>query len=566
MTNMEKTKRRGGWVPAGAVFTCRRYLLFAVLPVVVLLYWVNSQYGVGFLPVPPVLRLVQPQQARGQYLVDTPTCRIPNVDPFDASVREFARPPEPILCNREPPPLTYSDIDSVYLLRERQHLYGARPPLTSASCCTRDIDWINDLNSSIPRNTMGRVRRSPRCRPLLGSYTPSADGVEVTCAVNKTMVYRDYYHFVPLRPQLEAASLQRRPQDVAPNVLIFMFDSLSRLQFLRWFPRSRRFLSDRMEAFELGGLNKNGDNTWPNLVQMFTGMEQAEMKRQCAPDPKKDPLDGCPFMWKEFKQAGYRTAMAEDAPGMGSFNYLKLGFLKQPTDYYTRPTSLLLDANIAYNKQLNTKPNLCEGTRYSYFSTFKYALDLGTRLADRPYWGFVCQNVFSHDSFNMPYFLDEPYYKVLESLFSSGALNNTVLVTMGDHGLRWGRERQTFIGGLEERLPFMSLYFPRWLRRRYPAAFDNLRVNQHRLSTFRDVPDHFCTCLRSEKIAASDGRATLAAKAVVRELNVLLRAAPQCAPLRLQRVLTARIAQPLKGDPKKSAPFLRQMTTVQLQT
>ncbi|XP_037076680.1 uncharacterized protein LOC119097830 [Pollicipes pollicipes] len=303
-----------------------------------------------------------------------------------------------------------------------------------------------------------------------------------------------------------------------------MFDSLSRLQFLRWFPRSRRFLSDRMEAFELGGLNKNGDNTWPNLVQMFTGMEQAEMKRQCAPDPKKDPLDGCPFMWKEFKQAGYRTAMAEDAPGMGSFNYLKLGFLKQPTDYYTRPTSLLLDANIAYNKQLNT--NLCEGTRYSYFSTFKYALDLGTRLADRPYWGFVCQNVFSHDSFNMPYFLDEPYYKVLESLFSSGALNNTVLVTMGDHGLRWGRERQTFIGGLEERLPFMSLYFPRWLRRRYPAAFDNLRVNQHRLSTFRDVPDHFCTCLRSEKIAASDGRATLAAKAVVRELNVLLRAAP----------------------------------------
>ena len=62
----------------------------------------------------------------GQFLVDTPTCQIPNVDPLDPTVRQFAFPPRRPNCSRGWPPLTYSDLDSVYLLSERQHLYGAR--------------------------------------------------------------------------------------------------------------------------------------------------------------------------------------------------------------------------------------------------------------------------------------------------------------------------------------------------------------------------------------------------------------------------------------------------------
>ena len=59
--------------------------------------------------------------------MDTPTCQIPDLDPFDPTLRQYIVPPQPVHCDRDrPPPLTRRDIDSVYLLSERAHLYGAR--------------------------------------------------------------------------------------------------------------------------------------------------------------------------------------------------------------------------------------------------------------------------------------------------------------------------------------------------------------------------------------------------------------------------------------------------------
>lgn len=450
---------------------------------------------------------------------------------------------------------------------------------------------------------------SPACRPLNGHYTPKeASGVEVTCVLGNTTVYVDYHHFVPLRPALERSRIQRQPQHVRPSILIFMFDSLSRLQFMRWFPRSRRLLNQRLQAFELGGLNKEGDNTYPNLVAMLTGMGSDQMERSCAPDSKHGPLDSCPFIWRDFRRSGYRTAWAEDSASYGAFTYMKGGFLQPPTDYYTRPAYLMSDLYIGYNRMLNTF--LCENSRRSYESTFKFAQDLATRFADRPYWALITQSSYTHDFFNFPYFLDEPYHQLLETLLNGGALNNTVLITMGDHGLRWGSARATFIGGLEERLPLMNIHFPGWMRQRYPTAFHNLWLNQQRLTSFRDIyatmisllradrelgsadnreapanassvslfrrvstmrrcdhvgiPLHYCTCLISEQLPPGDVRATAAARVVVNTLNKLLLPAPQCARLRLSKVLSAKTShQPFDNLADINR---QQMTTVQFLT
>ncbi|KAF0294075.1 hypothetical protein FJT64_008216 [Amphibalanus amphitrite] len=492
MRKMDTRKKRCRLTTCCSVLVRRYTVMVVLVSLLVLLYWVHSvehSWSLRLLAtLPSHLSRAAPAQSRdnlnkediGQFLVDTPSCRIPNADAFDAALRPFINPPEPLDCRNGPPPLTYSDLDSVHLITERLHLYGASPPEVIISCCTHDISWFNssvgvppDVVSSGEQN----IYLSAQCRPLTDRYTPeTSGGVEVLCSKNGTLIYRNYHQFVPLLPDLEAVSLQRPAHAVMPSVLIFMFDSLSRLQFHRWFPRSRRLLYDEMDAFELGGLNKHGDNTWPNMLQMLTGMGQAELEALCAPNPRNDPLDNCPFIWREFKRAGYRTAMAEDCPDIGMFDYMKAGFIHQPTDYYNRPTALMAFRYIAHNVVLNT--HLCDGTRPSYESTFTFAEHLATRLADRPYWGYVVQNAFSHDYFNMAYHLDEPFYRLLKLLLSTGALENTVLVTMGDHGLRWGAERETFVGGLEERLPLVSLYFPPWLRRRYPVAFANLRINQ----------------------------------------------------------------------------------------
>jgi hypothetical protein len=52
---------------------------------------------------------------------------------------------------------------------------------------------------------------------------------------------------------------------------------------------------------------------------------------------KSSKLDDCEFIWKEFSNLNYITALVEDAPGLATFNHGKTGFVIPPTDYYLRP-------------------------------------------------------------------------------------------------------------------------------------------------------------------------------------------------------------------------------------
>ena len=58
---------------------------------------------------------------------------------------------------------------------------------------------------------------------------------------------------------------------------------------------------------------------------------------------------------------------------------------------------------------------------------------------------------------------------------------------LSDHGIRFGAIRQTYVGKLEERLPFMFLIFPDWFLKKYPNIHRNLQVNSRRLTTPFDI-------------------------------------------------------------------------------
>jgi hypothetical protein len=64
-----------------------------------------------------------------------------------------------------------------------------------------------------------------------------------------------------------------------------------------------------------------------------------ELERICLGNAKS-PQDLCPYIWRDFDKAKYLTATVEDAPELVGFNYLKLGFVQEPTDFYFRPFML----------------------------------------------------------------------------------------------------------------------------------------------------------------------------------------------------------------------------------
>lgn len=66
-------------------------------------------------------------------------------------------------------------------------------------------------------------------------------------------------------------------------------------------------------------------------------------------------------------------------------------------------------------------------------------------------------------------------------------LNSTVVIFFSDHGRRFGDIRRTFVGWLEEQMPFIYIYLPPSLKKAHPSWVDNLRANKNKLTSAFDL-------------------------------------------------------------------------------
>lgn len=133
------------------------------------------------------------------------------------------------------------------------------------------------------------------------------------------------------------------------SVLILGIDSVSRLNFYRTMPKTAKYLRET-GWIGLKGYNKIGDNTFPNLMAILTGQSSQQAYSRCKPTVAYK-LDNCPFLWHNFRNAGYVTAYGEDETMLNTFNYLKVGFVKPPTDYYLRPYMLASERLLKVKKR-----------------------------------------------------------------------------------------------------------------------------------------------------------------------------------------------------------------------
>ncbi|XP_050306878.1 uncharacterized protein LOC126743706 isoform X4 [Anthonomus grandis grandis] len=180
---------------------------------------------------------------------------------------------------------------------------------------------------------------------------------------------------------------------------------------------------------------------------------------------------------------------------------------------------------------------------------------------------------------------DPDYHQLFKELNETGSLNNTVLIFMSDHGIRWGDIRKTYQGQMEERLPFVIMKFPEWFKQTYPAAVGNFIKNTRRLTTpfdlhetlkqlldvdqllnvrkimneksrgyslFDEIPkqrtcedaeivSHWCTCQQSVAIETDNKIVVSAAKFAVDHINSQLKGYGDCAILDLANITQARV-------------------------
>jgi hypothetical protein len=326
-----------------------------------------------------------------------------------------------------------------------------------------------------------------RIRAIQDGSKVTSDVSKISCFSDDGGRYENYHVAVPYVDNLQQRSRDTKlPTDaLGLDVLMFGFDSVSRLTWIRKFPKTYAYMVSVLKCVVLEGYNIVGDGTPQALLPILTGKTEQELPEVRRGHPGATTVDGHPWIWKEFKEAGYVTQWTEDGASFGTFTYRMLGFREQPVDHYIRHFHLEIE-----KYQWQYKP-YCLGSDLRHNIMLNWVTEFFKVYKHGRKFSFAFHSECSHDSNNPLSMIDEDLKNWLEYLYTNGFLNNTLLILMSDHGARFQNLRETVQGKQEERNPFFSFRLPNWFKRKYPSAFNNLRINSKRLTTPFDIHETF---------------------------------------------------------------------------
>lgn len=521
---------------------------------------------------------------KDEFLVFSQHCKIPNIDPYHPSILKYIEETPPLVC-KDREPLTKTEGNMLFIDKEAVKSWNLN--ISEIVCKHMEISRARE------GKTDDAIGIGPK-HPFTDEAKIEAEFIRVLCYDSDgTEIYEEYHSFIHDKPKVEKRC--KKHKEPGYSVLIIGVDAMSRLNMHRQLKKTSRYLLDHMDAVEMFGFNKVGDNTFPNLIPLLVGYDERELPYVCWNTSETEPLDDCNFLWKRFAKEGYRTLYAEDFPHMSSFNYLKEGFHYQPTDYYFRQFILPYEKALGSNKQISTYA--CVGSVSETEAVLHWTELFASHFKDRKYFAFSWINSLTHDFLNKGSSADHMYEHFFRTLHESGALNNTITIVLGDHGMRWGSIRKTYIGRLEERLPMLLIYLPPDFKKKHPKKAETLKSNSHRLVTpfdlhatlvnilhlqenftfvnpddvseelalnftkraytlFQPVPEnrscddasideHWCTCESSLPMDPYNENVKKAAAFLIKQVNSLLKPEREkCALLKLKSITDARVWYP----------------------
>lgn len=418
------------------------------------------------------------------------------------------------------------------------------------------------------------------------TFTKEEQFVKVQCTKHgffkaKSTAYTNMHAFIRKTKDVKKKISAQVKNDSRISVMLFGIDSISRLNLFRTMPKTVEYIN-KQGWLNFKGYNKIDDNTFPNLIAILTGYTVEQLRAACWFE-KHGKLDECPIIWKDFSKQGYVTVYAEDEPIISSFNYRKSGFVKTPTDYYLRPFMLATEKLPSKKKDAL---KICLGPTPATDHIVNYALDFVRTFKDNPFFTLFWINNFSHNDVNTPSALDKRFLQFFKDLEQTGILNNTIIMFLSDHGMRFGKIRETYVGWIEERLPFIYFWIPEVFKKTYPEKYQNLKINSERLtspydvhitlqellgveingtkackkckSLFQEIPwnrscgdaqitEHWCTCAEYKMLSTESGPVRNIAQFVLDNLNSLLIKGQsnlvngtKCATLEIGKILSLR--------------------------
>jgi len=410
-------------------------------------------------------------------------CVIPDYDPFDPCVTKYLSTSRVIVCGQPQPYLTYLDSDGFIHLNETT-IKNSGHEVKDYECHYSEIFRTNKSDDKFSLGIRQMFKETEKIH--------SSAFVRVKCFLKPAdLVYENVHVYVPPpSPELYTAS-RRKGNDVDhPSVLIFGVDSMSRLNFIRQLPRTYRVLTNVLDAVVFKGMTKTGDNTFPNMMALLSGINvhKRDNKSNTLSVHKPTYFDDIPIVWGSFRAGGYATMYNEDAPSLSVFNFRASGFKYQPTDYYVRPFWLAMNSINSFT----SRDSRCYGNTPKHIYLLDYIEQFAARMKNHRYFAFTFLTLLSHDDLNEVQVADSDFEKMFLKMQREGQLNNTVVIVLGDHGHRFSAIRKTDIGRVEERMPFLAVSLPTEFKDRYPHLVEGLEQNNNTLLSWYVSRIYYC--------------------------------------------------------------------------
>lgn len=542
----------------------------------------SKKYLLVGLPLLVLIAMYSSSSKRIAVGLQNKPCKIHELDPWDKSLKEYLRTPRPIKCP-EQYSLFYVGYDGVLQLNQSEMSYYK---LTSLKCVYHKIRRANnDFNIEID--------------DAVGFTAPVFVANRVFRVVCKTAELGTVYDFVHVNiawnesNSREAEIGQESPDDF--SIIYFGLDSASRSHAIRKLQKSYKYLTESLGAYDFRGFMKVGLNSYPNLVPLLTGTEHSRYRME---NILRTHLDKMPFIWTEPLMRKYATLHSEDRPDISTFNYLNSGFKIRPVDYYYREYGLAMDQlEPTVMKPLGQSTRTCYGNKQHFLLQIDYLKRFITKYTGRLKFAFLWNNQIGHEDFISLGRGDEPLFEYLQWMKLSGHLEKCILIVGSDHGFRLGGASTTYVGRLENNMPFLVVYVPEILKKRFPWLHENLKHNTETLVSAYDIhesmmtvlnknyantensavyfqkaprsifkkipearscadagiPEQYCTCSDATSVNTSDTVVAMAASFVVKHINNLLNEYKSlCRPLFLHNITEAKAMYIAEGDSDNS--------------
>jgi hypothetical protein len=445
-----------------------------------------------------------------RWLVSTPKCHIPVLEPWDKSILGFVKRKPPMDCGailddiqtgehdsaKKWPSslmavsLSYVQSNRLYFTQEALDRGALSTPNQLGECCLKRVSRAVENDDDL--------EWAP-CEPIpVQGYYVNSSIVEINCLHwNYTNVHSLVVHNQEEEEALaKVAKRKLNDDDDYYSVLMLGVDTISRLNGQRQLNRTLNTLSKLYQTLEFVGYNKVGENTFPNLIPLLTGLKPEQLAQvQCwqtsnysqANEVGDDYLDNCKFLWNYFQQIGYLTYFGEDWPQASTFNYLKPGFKYEPTTFYGRPFTLARDP-LVYPKFDGPGCASCQLDK----PLVEIDLDnlkafIENNINRLPYFAFHWINCPQHDDLNGASQFDHLVEKFFADLKERLEQDRTFVVFFSDHGYRWNDFVSTRVGHYESSLPLMTIAPPKHFIEHHPDLYKRLKSHRNALLTPFDI-------------------------------------------------------------------------------